>query len=189
MYDVNRGEESMWNVHACNNSNTKQPSSVVVRASFDVKELCKKLFKSNPDVKFYLAPVNYSYSRAEILKRWKSTKDKSYSNIEEFIDDMLLKRSAFSYENEIRLFSISEHQYKIEDSFRILDIKKENSVIKSITLPPLPIINPEKYNQKDYKKQLDQKGLELKGELHNQNYNSKILQSRLYDVESKIENI
>ena len=189
IYDVNRGEESMWNVHACNNSGTKQPSSVIVRASFDVKELCEKLSKSNPEVAFYLAPVNYSFSRSEILKRWKTTKDKSYSNIEEFIEDMLLKRNAFSYENEIRLFSISEHQYEIEDSFRILDLKKGKKVIQSVTLPPLPIINPEKYNQKDYKEQLNVEGLKLKQELHRQNYNSKILQSRLYDVESKIENI
>ena len=189
IYDVNRGEESMWNVHACYDSDTKQLSSVVVRASFDVKELCEELSKSNPDVAFYLAPVNYSFSRSEILKRWKSTKDKSYPNIEEFIEDMLLKRSAFSYENEIRLFSISEHQYDIEGSFRILGLKNGKKIIKSVTLPPLPIINPEIYNQKDYKELLNAEGLKLKWELHEQNYNSKILQSRLYDVESKVENM
>lgn len=190
MYDVNRGEESMWNVHAYNSSNT-QPSDVVVRATLDMKELCERLFKSNPNVTFYLAPVNYSFSRGEILKRWKSTKDKPYSNIEDFIDDMLLKRSAFSYENEIRLFSVSEseQQYEIKGSFRNLYIKNGKKIINSVTLPPLPIKDPEKYTQKDYKKQLDQEGLKLKWELHEQNYSSRILQSRLYDVESKIENI
>ena len=189
MYDVNRGEESMWNVHACTGSGTIPTSDVVVRATLDIKELCERLSKSNPNVRFYLAPVNYSFSRSEILKRWKSTKDKSYSNIEEFIDDMLLKRNAFSYENEIRLFSVSKHQYKTDGSFRILGLNNGKNVIKSVTLPPLPIKNPEKYNQKEYKEQLDQEGLKLKQELHKQNYNSRILQSRLYDVESKIENI
>jgi hypothetical protein len=149
MYDVNRGEESMWNVHACTGSGTIPTSDVVVRATLDIKELCERLSKSNPNVRFYLAPVNYSFSRSEILKRWKSTKDKSYSNIEEFIDDMLLKRSAFSYENEIRLFSVSKHQYKTDGSFRILGLNNGKNVIKSVTLPPLPIKNPEKYITED----------------------------------------
>lgn len=192
VYDVNQGEESMWNTHGRVQSRQKEPeplANTIIRATFDVQSLCKGLASAIPSLDFYFAPVDYSLSRREILQHWKARKEKPYSSIEEFIGEMLLKRNAFSYENEMRLFIVNEQPFNdIHEDFCLLGLKGSKSVITSVTLPPLPILNPREYDQRTYRKELEYWGAKLKYELHNSGYNGKIYQSRLYDVECKMEN-
>lgn len=182
IYDVNDGEESLWHVHGNIKKNCSCPNGeVVVRATFNIQELCKKLAKSHPDVSFYFAPINYSLSRSQILQRYQRRKNTPYSNINEFINDMLVKRKAFSYEHEVRLFAVSETPFTIEEnSFCIFNLKNMKSVITKITLPPIPITAT--YDSKTYHSDLKNQYKDYAWELHQQNCNITIRQSRLYDI-------
>lgn len=192
-YYAERGEESLWYVHGgaatstTSTNNSTDLKTCKVRATFDVQSLCKNLSKVNTDVKFYLAPVDYSHSRKEIIQHYQARKTNGYTDIEEFIGEMLLKRSAFSYEREIRLFAVSEDNLNHGRDFVCLPLNNGSKIITGITLPPLKIQPP--LNQKTYKKQLEQEGIKMKNELHRIGYNGKIYQSRLYDVECKIDNL
>ena len=176
IHDVNNGGESLWHVHGnIQNNGQIDPSDCMIRATFDIQTLCKGLAKANSEITFYLAAIDYSLSRDEILKQ-----NVSYATIEEFIGKMLLKRQAFSYEHEVRLFAVSEKPFTIDNDFCLMNLKKAKQVVTSVTLPPLPILN--NYNKKDYHKQLEQQLSRLRCDLRNNGYNMKIQQSRLYDV-------
>ncbi len=180
--DVNDGEESLWHVHGNIKNNGSIPiNHTVVRASFNIQELCKKLSKANPDISFFFATIDYSLSRDQILQRYQKRKKTPYNSINEFIDDMLVKRKAFSYEHEVRLFAVSEKPFVIdEDKFCILNLKNSKSVISKITLPPIPITAPS--NSQTYHEDLEKQRLKYSWELHNNNCNMPIRQSRLYDI-------
>lgn len=182
IYDVNDGEESLWHVHGNIKNNCPGPNEdAVVRATFNIQELCKKLAKAHPDVSFYFAPIDYSLSRDQILKRYQIRKNTPYSNINEFINDMLVKRKAFSYEHEVRLFAVSETPFDIEEnSFCIFKLNNKKPVISKITLPPIPITAH--YNSKTYHSDLEKQYKAYAWKLHQQNCNIPIRQSRLYDI-------
>ena len=88
----------------------------------------------------------------------------------------------------MRLFAVSLKPFVLDDKFGLLNLKNNKSVITSITLPPLPIDSPQSYNPRDYHKMLENQGLSLKTELKKAKYTGRIYQSRLYDIEYKIEN-
>ena len=180
--DVNEGEESLWHVHGDINNNYKRTlTDFKVRASFNVQTLCTSLSKSNIDTTFYFAPIDYSLTRDQILQRYQKRKNVPYTTIEEFIDDMLVKRKAFSYENEIRLFAVSEKSFNIVNNFSLMKLNKySKSVITSVTLPPIPITPS--YNKLQYHNDLSKQKGDLKSVLNNNNYNMTIRQSRLYDI-------
>ena len=179
--DVNEGEESLWHVHGdINNNYKKRLADFKVRASFNVQTLCKSLSKTNTNTTFYFAPIDYSLTRDQILQRYQNRKNVPYATIEEFIDDMLVKRKAFSYENEMRLFAVSEKPFNIENNFCLMKLKKVKSVITSVTLPPIPITSS--YDKLKYHEDLLKLEIDLKWELHKNNCNMTIRQSRLYDV-------
>lgn len=179
--DVNKGEESLWHTHGqIQNGIKKSLCDCVVRAAIDVQNLCKELSKAHPDMTFFLTQIDYSLSREQILHRWRTQKNKAYSSLDEFIKDMSLKRKAFSYEHEVRLFGVSEQPLKTENQFCLINIKNTKSIITSVTLPPLPI--SQNYDKQAYHKQLEAMALNLKNELQNVGYNRTITQSRLYDI-------
>lgn len=180
-YDAIQGEESMWNMHGHPIATLKE-DEFVVRASFNILALCKSLAKANNELKFYIAPVDYSKSRVEILKTNQERKKKGYTAIHEFIEDMLLKRKAFSYEREIRLFAVSEQPFIINADFTHINLKNKTSdIVSSITLPPnmASYLHP---TPKDYHQELERKGNLLKSYLRDNKYKNKIFISRLYDI-------
>ncbi len=188
--DSVEGEESLWNIHAKLSSPIKGVTPYTtnydvcpVRACFDMLSLCKNLANANPGLKFYLAPVDYSKSRKDILKV-KRERRGGYKSLNEFIGDMLLKRKAFSYEKEIRLFVVSEqpfHEDKNAPGFTLLKLNnKRSGIITSLTLPPIPVENP--YNANTYHNDLESKANPVKSYLITNGYKKTIYISRLYDM-------
>ena len=180
-YDAVQGEESMWNIHS-NDTTPSTPDMYVVRGSFDMLNLCKSLAKANSDIEFYVAPVNYSKGRKEILQAKQRRVESGYTAIYEFIGDMLLKRKAFSYEKEIRLFGVSERPFKVNGGFTHIRLNNRNTgFITSLTLPPapIPLIN---HNASSYHQDLEKNGNLLKSYLRSNGYKNIIYLSRLYDI-------
>jgi len=94
---------------------------------------------------------------------------------------MLVKRKAFSYEHEVRLFAVSEKRFVNEnDNFILLNLNNPKAVISKVTLPPIPITAT--YNSQTYHGDLEKQRLAYAWELHKNNCNIPIQQSRLYDI-------
>ena len=179
--DANDGEESLWHVHGDICTKKGDISDYRIRATFNIQALCNSLSKGNPGVTFYFAPIDYSFNREQILQQYHNRMITPYSSIEEYIDDLLIKRKAFSYEHEVRLFAVSEEPLKnISDDFCFFNLKKAKSIITSITLPPIPITSS--YNKQQYHKDLESKLSPLKSAIANAGFKKVIKQSRLYDI-------
>ena len=179
--DANDGEECLWYVHGniCNQKANIKDN--IIRATFNIEILCNSLSNSNPDVTFYFAPIDYTFSREKILKHYQSRLNTHYSSIEEYIDDLLIKRQAFSYEHEVRLFAVSEKPFETDNGgFCFYKLKKGKSIITSITLPPLPINSS--YNKTHYHKTLESRLSKLKSVIVADGFKKVIKQSRLYDI-------
>lgn len=179
-WNCTANEEGFWQVHGqegCEVGNT-----TIIRTSFKLDALCKNLAKHNPDVSFYVADIDYSLSRDEILKKYRTMKG-TYKDIDEYIHCLCLKRQAFAYENEIRIFAVSEKKIQFEEKFCFFNLKYSGSLVPRIMLPPL---SPQACGKdEDYVKQQDKRGNTIRYKLLNEiGYKNKngICQSRLYDV-------
>ena len=102
-----------------------------------------------------------------------------------YLSAMTLKRSAFEYENEFRVFLVKD---KIDYKNRIVEIPCDYQAIKLITgielcpYPPLPDQNDLVHSL--FKNIHEAESKELKTNLHNL-LNCRIRQSRLYDTDGK----
>ena len=132
-------EEASW---ARCSINAKSP---IVRVSLKFLELLKllnRLGQAN-NILFYIGVVDYSFDRktiSSIAAYYK--KIKNSLTINQVISLMCLKRSSFSYEDEIRIFAIPQNTKTISsDDLLKLSLKKINqklnSIIGSVVLPPL----------------------------------------------------
>ena len=172
-------EESAWKRNA---SNTETDEKTIM-VSYDFGMICKLLqhYAQYKDLQFYLSMMDYSESRSYFKKQ-----SKSYTQIEEYINDLSKKRKAFMYENEMRIFAVGNNilddnrMFKVE--FNICE-KCLNNLIHSITLPPhAPIAadNP-KYHFYGEIQDLDNFDLRIGlKEIFDFKY---IYQSRLYQLE------
>ncbi len=171
-YDCVYNEEAAWN-RATNKENT-------VRVSYNFKEYCEMLSEIGQEkaCRFYLSVADYSQSKDNLLVS--NIKDE-YSAIEKYIKLMSLKRKAFAYENELRIFAVFEgEKLPLNDveSFKLCN-KKYSEIIHHITLPPL---QPNKSINKvfDYDKLQEAKNTPLKDKLAKSLPTVKIQESRLY---------
>lgn len=176
--DSSSNEESLWKVHSNNSQNA---NDTIIRVAMKLDVLCKTLAKSNPDYTFYVSDVDYSMSREQILNLHTKRQGK-YKSIDEYITDLTIKRRAFKFENELRIFAVKEGIIQFKDFFCMINIKFTKSLITSVTLPPLDPKN----NKNNYSKQQEQESNKLKHLLKVKiKYKNKIYQSRLYDIEKK----
>lgn len=124
-YDWIESEEAAW-LRSGENSE-------VVRVEYDFEKLCSELNKTK-DAKFYFSVVDYSLPRKEIVKQSNAFKRGKWkpNSIDEYLNVMSLKRKAFTYENEIRLFMVKEQS--IDGDITCLSYC--DSPIVSVCLPP-----------------------------------------------------
>ena len=152
-YDWIESEEASWNRF----SDTQE----IVRVEYDYETLCTLLSKELKS-KFYFSVMDYSMPRADIVQLHNQYIRGVWcpSSIGEYLNVLSLKRKAFSYENEIRLFMVSDSPFS-DDVVRI-----DSSLLKmtSVCFPP--------------KKQSVLPELERKLN----DYKIKPLHSKLYDV-------
>ena len=75
-------------------------------------------------------------TRFSLLDRKKNSLNKVYINITDYLKDCLLKRDAYSYEIELRLFAVNMVD-KVKDIFDVEKIDYVTGIIADVTLPPL----------------------------------------------------
>ena len=173
-YDYVDGEEAAWK----RNDDKKDKA---IRVSFRFEETCKVLSdigKMNNCV-FYISIVDYSSSKDILIKKNKPV----YTSIDDYIRMMSFKRKAFAYENEIRLFAVSDNFGTPDNtvSFKLRE-KDYDNIIEKITLPPLNPFLREDERFKLYKKMQDNENLQLRTQLKHLLPNTMINQSQLYNI-------
>lgn len=176
-------EEAMWKAYADNEK--------VVRVSFDANSLFALLSdyakKNNCDI--YIGRAIYKYSKDEIKSFYKNNLFcPSVMNVEHYLNLMLLKRVAFSYENEIRIFIVNKGGSTFYENGLVsvpVDYKEER-LIGRVKLGPYPPINPKLFDAKLIKKRNN-----LEEELYKEKLKTllecSVEQSRLYEPKSKIK--
>lgn len=126
-YDWIEGEEASWFRAAGKDE--------LIRIEYDFECLCSELESQNSNCVFYFSMIDYSIPRKHLIKIHNSFKTGALkpSSLEEYLNMLSLKRKAFSYENEIRLFVVSQIPFN-SDLFRIT---YSNNPIKTICFPPM----------------------------------------------------
>lgn len=158
-YDWIVGEEAAWERYG-----EKTPP---VRVEFNFQTIVNILnnYAVNNCIDFYISIIDYSLRRSQIIKLYQDKKE--FDTIEEYLTYLSIKRDAFSHENEIRVFAVSEGEPFEELSngvikFELLPKNGENvsphkllhyvaednddngkALITEITLPP----KEESYNE------------------------------------------
>lgn len=140
--DINN-EEAAWRLYA------PHPDEKLLRISIDTNYLLKQLdqFAIDNNCSVYLAAANYEFYRKEIENLHKEDPDdfhsqffpKSKFNIACFLSLMSLKRKAFSYENEVRIFICNNNEQSLftNEDF-LLNVSFDFSKgLKGITIGPL----------------------------------------------------
>lgn len=129
-YDWIESEEAAWN-RADNLGQT-------VRVEYDFDRLCEVLGR-HPEFRFYFSVIDYSLPRAKII----SLKHEAPSKVDEYLNLMSLKRKAFLYENEIRLFLVKHPSVEPINNILEIDVNDYAGMIKSICLPPVSALTKE----------------------------------------------
>ena len=140
-------EEAKWQNSGCNTTNNsylnEKNEDLIIRVKFNLREFCKALAKDNRERLIYVSHIDYSHKKKEIvslLNKLPKDINKSYKSLDRYIYSMSIKRKAFTYENEIRMFVIEkDNEIKQFDKFRNVIFKVSNKSIPQITLPPKSI--------------------------------------------------
>lgn len=121
-------EEGFWQIWS------KGEKDTIVRVTYNVEKLLKALdSQANNQYEFYLAGVEYK-SRGEIMKQEKKA---SYEKIDDYLNMLCLKRNAYKYEHELRLFVKKKATKDDQDNnTQIKGINYCDGIITEITLPP-----------------------------------------------------
>lgn len=135
-------EDACWRVYAGNSSKS-------VRISLDRECLLKLLneYAREKGYEVYIGKVNYEFEKREIQSLHLPS-SKRYNDFfpitmrrEHYLSLMLLKRKAFLYENEVRIFLVKD---KIEFKKGLIKIGcnyKNSRIISNVMLSPYPPIN------------------------------------------------
>lgn len=126
-YDRIENEEAAWN-------RSGSDISSVVRVEFSFNKLVKELAKQK-DYEFYFSVVDYSLPRRDIISVSRYYQNNGFSNIHEYLNALSLKRKAFAYENEIRLFIVKKNAEEPLRDFESIDCDMK-SVINKVCTPP-----------------------------------------------------
>lgn len=185
-------EEASWTQYSID------ADTPLVRLSYKFDELIDLLNQLglHHQVDFYIGVIDYSLDRKNISKQIAHYKRISNSlTIDDKLSLMCLKRSAFAYEKEIRIFAVPKCNNKntnkwVNEEVMTLSLKpinkNWNSIIGSIILPPLRPINDTQTTFESLQKIINA-GMEdyLNAILSNKQYtrpkmSSKVVNSALY---------
>ena len=184
-------EDASWRVYAGSNSKT-------VRISIEQDKLLSLLedYAANNGFEVYIGKVDYSFEKKEIEKLHNATSS-HYNDYfpavmtrEHYLSLMLLKRSAFSYENEARIFLVKDSiTYDANKLLKIDCDYKATRIISNVMLSPYPPVREKgdmayKVRQKMNNLESD----EIKKTL-NDKLGCRIQQSQLYKVCQSIKSV
>lgn len=131
-------EEASWRIY-------KKEGEPLLRLKINALEFFQEInqFANSNNCSVYLSKIDYSLKRKEIDDLYKENSPKYHDFFDDFNDEkyirlMSLKRRAYNYENEYRIFIIPENP----DSFKDNDVLKipinPIKVIERITINPAP---------------------------------------------------
>lgn len=133
-------EDACWRVYAGSSKKT-------VRLSIDKHKLLLLLdeYAGSNGYRVYIGRVNYLFEKKEIIGLH-SPKSKYYNvyfpdvmQREHYLSLMLLKRKAFSYENEVRFFLVKDNiKFDSDKLVKIPCDYYNNSLITNVMLSPYP---------------------------------------------------
>lgn len=142
--NISENEDAAWKIYI---NNQKEKG---LRIRLNVVSLFSQLDKyaKENNCKIYIGEINYEFDRKEIeeLHTDKNTFFKNQFFTNPFTNDnylslLCLKRKSYKYENEIRIFIVSEEKI-LNHSKRILSIPIDiKSVIDRAVIAPLPPFN------------------------------------------------
>lgn len=178
-------EEGFWQIWS---KDEKEP---IVRVTYNVVNLMNSLHnQAGNRYDFYFGGMEYK-NREEIIDIAQQQVD-HYELIDDYLNKLCLKRNAYKYENELRLFVKKiyngDDETEIERTI-INGIDYSNQIITEITLPPAePFGNshPAKDMMKKYQKSISFPiKMRIQNMLDRGLLNCKITQSALYCPEIK----
>ncbi len=180
-------EEASWKMYSDENN------SKTVKIAFDTTKLLNYLnaYAASNKSKIFIGKAIYNYTVKEIKNlHMTGAKGNNYFfpdkfNTENFINLLCIKRHAFIFENEIRIF-IVDNKNKQESYFKFIQkIDFQSGLIKSIRLSPYPPFSYDDPRKKIYKKLQSIESEAIKAQIENKLPNIKIIQSQLYIPSSK----
>lgn len=186
-------EDASWRVYAGSSAKS-------VRVSFEQKTLMDVLedFADKNGYEVYIGKVDYTFEKKDIKNLCKPSFPLHHKYFpcpmsrEHYLSLMLLKRKAFKYENEVRIFLVKD---KVSFKNNLLFIPcnyltyKNPKLISNVMLSPYPPVKPDsdlahKVREKINKMESDQIKEELITIL-----DCRIQQSMLYKVQSRVARI
>ena len=183
-------EDASWKVYADN-------VGKVVRLSIDRTLFLDMMddFAEKNEYEVYIGKAQYGYEKREIMNLYKPGSPEhnlffpAKMELKHYLSVMTLKRSAFEYENEFRVFLVKDKiLYEGQGLVKVPCDYKLSELIKDIVLSPYPALpldpamaNPiREHNKKDSEKQK-----RILGKL----VGCRVRQSRLYESGKKVEKV
>lgn len=183
-------EDACWRVYSESNDKT-------VRISIEQSVLLDLLenFAAKNGYEVYIGKVNYLFEKQDIknLHVISNPNHAAYfpdkMTREHYLSLMLLKRKAFQYENEVRIFLVKDKIVFSNNLLKIVCDYKKLGLVSNVVLSPYPPIREQgdfayKVREKINKIESDQIKRELKDLL-----GCRIQQSQLYKVYPKIKQV
>lgn len=190
--NFHENEEASWKMYS-DNTNDK-----AVQLTFYTEELLKLLdeYARKKHYTIFIGKVSYQFTTNELksLHKEKSKGNALYfpQNFKEenYINLFLLKRPAFGYENEIRIFIVKKSlEDKSESILKIpVNFKENQNLLKRIRLSPYPVFKYNDPRKEIYEKLQTTESSCVKKQIKAFLENVPITQSNLYvDIKKKIE--
>lgn len=137
-YDKHHSEDAMWKSFSDGYDKT-------IRVVYNSDELFRQLdkFAEENSCKIYVSKMDYTYTRKGLIDK-KPLRDYKVSPMDDetLLTLMSLKRKAFEYENEVRIFIVNE-PLDGENSLSSITMQYDLSLIFGVTIAP---VRPFSYN-------------------------------------------
>lgn len=188
----NENEEASWKIYQ-----TNEPDNPLIRISINAQPFLKSLKESAQKLGYtiYMAKVSYRFKQKEINELYK--RDNKYFNEyfdnfneEKYIRLLSVKRKAFKYEQEIRLFLVPQ-QKAIVPNENLLRIGIDISSFIRFTYEPLHRKYKEESDE-EYKKIVDRyegQKESIRKQLKHFDSKIKLYRSTLYDDVEKVKKV
>lgn len=131
-FTYNGSCEASWKMY--------RPNSAVLQAKFHTQTLIDALRKTKGPT-IYIGIVNYSNTKNIVKEAKQSISNFNGSSTgelsaKEWLNILLYKRSAFSYEKEIRLFTFADDNVTVDNKNCFLPLNNANNACSDITISP-----------------------------------------------------
>lgn len=175
---LSESEEAAWKSYG-------QAGEPQVRVAYNLRNLIdfvSDIASLTPGLRFYVTQVDYSLGKRDILSEHARFNRQATVSEDELVSYMSIKRKAFSYESEIRIFAVVDDG---DASQRLYHIRMEglfDNFLSKVTLPPYPpFTSSSGFSKTDYEsiQRAANAGMKscIEGELR---LNCRIEESRLY---------